>query len=164
MNNGKRITYAILLIFIIFAMSTENVFGARKIISKSVTDNFSIWSAYHYTYRFNSSAVLTYDGSNITQISDLAFSNVSYTTEPVSLTASFTPRQKSKYIASDKKSAKYVVTVTRNVYGYYTDKVDYSLTYKPSDAGSPYSLGGGSDIDFEVEIEVGQPYDIQLLT
>ena len=72
---------------------------------------------------------------------------------------SIVPRQSSKYFTSS--SATYVVTVTRNAYGMYADKVDYTLIYRPSDPGTPYSLNQDKQ-EFEVEIVEGEPYDIQI--
>lgn len=53
------------------------------------------------------------------------------------------------------------MTLTRTAYGFYTDKVNYTFTYRTTDAGRPYSL----DKDQLVLIDVveGQPYDIQIL-
>lgn len=159
----KKILYACLSSFVILCLSLSMVFASgRKIIAKSISDSFTIWSAYHYNYSFNSSAVLTYNNSNnITAISDLAFSNVTYTTGTPSLAANFIPNQKSKTYSGN--TARYVVTLTRSVYGYYSDKIDYTLTYKVSDAGSPYSINESEKSGVLVEIEAGDPYDIQLL-
>lgn len=54
-----------------------------------------------------------------------------------------------------------MVTLTRNVYGYYSDKIDYTLTYRPSDSGTPYSLN--DEDSFIVTVEVSEPYDIEYL-
>lgn len=137
--------------------------SGRKIITKKGTYNFSIYSAYHYQYTVTASAILTYNNSNtITQISDLSLNTTSKATTYPTLSASFTANQKSKSFTSSQ--AKYVVTVTRNVYGYYTDKVDYTFTYKVTDAGNPYSLNKEEVIDgVLVSVEEGDPYDIQIL-
>lgn len=163
-NKHKKFIYVILSVCLAFFMSTINIFAARKIITKNVSDSLTVWSAYHYNYSFSASAVLTFDSSNkITQISDLSFSNIKYTTGSISLAASFTPTQKSKATYNGGQYAKYVVTVQRNVYGYYTDRIDYTLTYRPTDAGSPYSMDGGTEPLVLVDVEVGDPYDIQVL-
>ncbi len=62
---------------------------------------------------------------------------------------------------SDKLSAKYVVTLTRNIYGYYSDKIDYTLTYRVSDNGTPYSMKDNTEPLILVDVEIGEPYDIK---
>lgn len=131
----------------------------RKLITKSVSGSFS-WTFYDYNYSFNAVAGITYnDSNNITQISDLLFSNIVCNSSSMNFPGSIVPRQSSKYFTSS--SATYVVTVTRNAYGMYADKVDYTLIYRPSDPGTPYSLNQDKQ-EFEVEIVEGEPYDIQI--
>lgn len=48
-----------LTFFLVLTVCTISIFGARKLITKKVSDSFSLWSAYHYSYSFNESAVLT---------------------------------------------------------------------------------------------------------
>ena len=160
--NIKRFVFMLTTLFTVMCLCITPTFAwGRKLINKTVNDSFTIYSAYHYNYHFNAQAVITYNDSNsITQISDLAFSNIGYTHSNPSLTASFTPAQKSK--SNLNSYARYVVTLTRNVYGYYTDKVDYTLTYRPSDYGTPYSLKEGDKLIL-VDVEVGEPYDIMYL-
>lgn len=161
----KKNIFRFLTFLMVCALCITPVFAAgRKIITKKGTYNFSIYSAYHYQYTVTASAVLTYNNSNvITQISDLSLSTTSKATSYPTLSASFTAAQKSKSFTSSK--ATYVVTVTRNVYGYYVDKVDYTFTYKVSDAGNPYSLNKDEEVidGVLVSVEEGKPYDVQIL-
>uniref|UniRef100_UPI0025904F4D hypothetical protein n=1 Tax=Dubosiella newyorkensis TaxID=1862672 RepID=UPI0025904F4D len=83
----------------------------------------------------------------------------SYTASQPSLSANFIPSQKSK--ANYGSYATYVFTLTRNIYGYYSDKIDYTLTYRPSDSGTPYS--SNDEDSFIVTVEVSEPYDIEYL-
>lgn len=158
----RKFFAAIMAVLMTLCLTTTMTFASsRKLITKTVSGSMTVYSAYHYNYSFNASAVLTYNGSSISQISDLSLGYVSYTASQPSLAATFVARQSSK--ANMGSYAKYVVTLTRTIYGYYTDKVDYTLTYRPSDAGTPYSVGGNDDQDFVVEVEVSDPYDIQFL-
>ena len=49
--------------------------------------------------------------------------------------------------------------------GVYADSVDYTLTYRTSDSGTPYSLEQDQDNDsmILVDIQEGEPYDIECL-
>ena len=89
----------------------------------------------------------------------MSFSNIVCTPSNPAVTGSIIPKQTSKTYSD--KTATYVVTLTRTAYGFYTDKVNYTFTYRTTDAGRPYSL----DKDQLVLIDVveGQPYDIQIL-
>ncbi len=145
--------------FMILLLTTTAFASSRKLITKTVNGTLNIYRAYTYNYHFNSSTVLTYTGNSISQISDLSFSNIGYTASQPSLSANFIPSQKSK--ANYGSYATYVVTLTRNIYGYYSDKIDYTLTYRPSDSGTPYSLN--DEDSFIVTVEVSEPYDIEYL-
>ncbi|MCF0105461.1 MAG: hypothetical protein HUJ53_01725 [Holdemanella sp.] len=159
----KKTLLVICSFFMVFTLSLPVQASGRKIISKSIYDTMTLWSAYTYNYYFTAHAVLTYNDSNsITQISDLSFSNIGYTASQPSLTANFIPSQKSKYYSGS--YATYVVTLTRSVYGYYTDRVDYTLTYSVYDSGSPYSIGNPDEEMMLVNVEVGEPYDINYIS
>ncbi len=149
--------------FVVFSLCMTSVEAAthRKIVSKSISDSMNIWSAYNYNYYFTANAGLTYNDSNgISSISDLSFSGIGYTTGTPSLTASFTPSQISK--SNMGSYAVYVVRVTRNIYGYYVDNINYTLTFSPSDYGVPYSIGDEEEMIL-VDVDVSEPYDIQIL-
>ncbi|MDD7282220.1 MAG: hypothetical protein PUH10_09570 [Erysipelotrichaceae bacterium] len=148
----------------LFAVPT---YAARNIYTNSTVirnEKFQVWSAYNYTYSVVVYAVISHNDStnNITQISDLEFSTTSSSTSYPTLSASFTPSQKSKSFSGRK--ATYVVTVTRTVYGYYTDKVDYTIVFDVvANVGDarPYSLNqNGVVLSSDVESE---PYDIEIL-
>lgn len=159
--NLKKGIYFFICLFTAICLSCTTTYAyGRKKIAKTTSDSMTLWSAYHYNYHFTSHAVLTYNSSNtITQISDLAFTNVGYTSSQPSLAANFIPKQLSK--SNGGSQAKYVVQLTRSVYGYYTDKVNYTLTYKPSNDGVPYSVEDDNPV--LVDIEVSEPYDVQIL-
>ncbi|MGN1276601.1 MAG: hypothetical protein ACI4UK_06400, partial [Floccifex sp.] len=76
-----------------------------------------------------------------------------------SVPGSIIPKQTRKYFSGN--TATYVVTVTRNAYGFYTDKVDYTFVYRSTDAGTPYSLRDEND-RISVEVIEGEPYDIEV--
>lgn len=162
--NFKRFIYLAISMLTVMCMCIMPAYAwGRKIIPKTINGSMTVWSAYHYNYYFTSHAVLTYNDSNqITQISDLSFTNIGYTSSHPSLTASFTPRQLSK--SNNGSYATYVVQLTRNVYGYYSDNINYTLTYRPIDSGSPYSLGGDQeDILILIDVEIGEPYNIKFI-
>lgn len=159
-NLKKIFTVLISLIMCFGLLSATTLATSRKLITKKISDSATPWSGYVYNYSFNTSAVLTYN-SSISQISDLSFSSVTYTTNIPAPTAVFTLRQKSK--ANYGSYARYVVTLTRLFNGTYTDKIDYTLTYRSSDSGVPYSLNENKDIAFLVDIEISEPYDIMEL-
>lgn len=157
----KKCLYVLSTFLIIIGLSTTITFAAgRKLVTKTVSDSFTLWSAYHYTYSFNATAGLTYNNSNnLSSVSDLSFSNVTYKASVPSLAANFIPRQTSRSVSG--KTVTYVVTLTRSVYGYYTDKVNYTLTYRTSDAGTPYSLDDQNQ-EILVDVEVSEPYDVHI--
>lgn len=139
---------------------TPTYAAGRKLVSRSISGSFT-WSAYRYTYSFNAVAGLTYNNSNnLTQISNLSFNNTSCKSSDASVPGSIIPTQTRKYYSG--KTATYVVTVTRNAYGFYTDKVNYTLTYRSTDSGTPYSLDE-EDQMILVEVTESAPYDIQIL-
>lgn len=158
----RKILYAALALLTICCMSITNTYAwGRKLIPKTINGSMTVYSAYHYNYYFTANAVLTYnDNSTITQISDLSFTNIGYTASQPSLSATFIPKQISK--VNRTSYATYTVQLTRNIYGYYVDNVNYTITYRPTDSGSPYSLGD-QEQDFIVEVEVSEPYNIQFL-
>lgn len=130
----------------------------RKLITKSISGSF--WVNGNFYYSLNATAGISYEGSSILSQSDLSFSNINVTSTVPRVHGSVVPRQTSKYISGT--SAVYVVTLTRNATGVYQDNINYTLTYRASDAGTPYSLGNDEDNTmFLVDIEVGEPYNIQ---
>lgn len=157
----QRMVYMIVAILTVLCMSIMPTYAwGRKLITKSASGSFT-WSGYSYTYSFNAVAGITYNDSNsITQISDLSFNNVYCNSSDPSVPGSIIPRQSSKYFSGN--TATYVVTVTRSAYGFYTDKVDYTFTYRTSDAGSPYSLDNDEELIL-VSITESEPYDIKIL-
>lgn len=157
----KKIGYVMFSVFTVFCLCIMPTYAwGRKLITKSVSGSFT-WAAYRYTYSFNAVAGITYDdNNNITQISDLSFNNVVCKSSDASVPGNIIPRQSRKYFSG--KTATYVVTVTRNAYGFYTDKVDYTLTYKTTDSGTPYSLNPEDTTLILVEVTESEPYDIQI--
>lgn len=161
-NNNiiKRFIYSVISMIMVTCLCIMPTFAAgRKLVGKSASGAFT-WAGYRFTYSFNATAGLSYNNSNnITSISDLSFSNIVCTSSSPAVTGSIIPKQTSKTYSG--KTATYVVTLTRTAYGFYTDKVNYTFTYRTTDAGRPYSL----DKDQLVLIDVveGQPYDIQIL-
>ena len=161
--NLKKMMYIIItsVIMLCLACVTVNAAGSRKKITKTINDSMTVFSAYHYNYYFTAHAVLTYSSANsISSISDLAFTNVGYTASVPSLAANFIPKQISK--SNNKSSATYVVQLTRSVYGYYTDKVNYTLTYKLIDSGVPYSNLNEDKLMILVDVKASEPYDIRI--
>ncbi|MSS01975.1 hypothetical protein [Floccifex porci] len=163
--NFKKIFYVLVTMLAMMCMSIVPAQAAagRKLITKNVKST-QYWSTYTITYSVNATAGLTYNNSNnITAISDLSFSGHSYTVNPVAsggVTCTLTTRQKSKTYSGT--TATYVMTLTRNVMGVYVDNVDYTLTYRTSDAGTPYSLEKDEFLVL-VDVEEGEPYNIQIL-
>ncbi|EFP61738.1 hypothetical protein HMPREF0983_01584 [Erysipelotrichaceae bacterium 3_1_53] len=52
--------------------------------------------------------------------------------------------------------------MTRNAMGVYMDKVDYTLKYKTTDSGTPYSLDEESLL--LTSVDVSEPYDVDILS
>lgn len=145
------------IILILCLASTMAFASSRKLITKNVSGSF--WINGNFSYSFNATAGITYQGSSILGQSDLSFSSMKVTSNVPGVVGTIIPKQSRKYISGT--SAVYVVTVSRNATGVYVDKIDYTLTYRASDAGKPYSLGENEEPMFLVDIEVGEPYDIQ---
>lgn len=122
------------------------------------------WSIYTIDFYVNATTGLTVnDNGNLSSISDLSFSNYGYNiSAPINggVTCNLTATQKSKSFSGD--TATYVVTLSRNVMGFYTDKVDKTLTYFASEKGTEYSLKGEKTYIL-VEMTESEPYDIQIL-
>ena len=129
----------------------------RKLITKSISGSLNVDGNIMY-YSFNSTAGITYnDSNNITQISDLSFSNKSITMSNHRYNGDIIPRQISKNFSGN--AATYTVKVTRTFQGYYSDNVNYTLTYRSTDAGTPYSIDN-DQVYFLVDIVEGEPYDV----
>lgn len=132
----------------------------RKLISKPISGTLNV-SGNTMSYSFNSTAGITYnDSNNITEISDLSFGYVTITMSNHRYTGSVIPRMQSKYYSGN--TATYTVQVTRTFQGYYSDKVNYTLTYRSTDAGTPYSLNSEENLIL-VDIIESEPYDIVYL-
>lgn len=164
---GKKAIKLFLCLFIASAsLVSISAASGRKLITKTVSETMN-WSIYTFNYSFSSSAVLTYSNDAITQISDLSLYNIQCVCTIGNQYASCTiiPRQKSKTYSGS--TATYVVTVTRTAMGSYTDKVDYTIKYKVSDSGTPYSFGNEEVYELIdgvfVSVEVSEPYDIVYL-
>lgn len=160
----RSFSLLITCILAFFLLSTTVAASSRKLITKTTYGSFS-YASYTCNYQFNSSSVITYSGSTISAISDLSFSNTTWTSTPSGMTFNITPRQSNKWFSGN--TATYKVTVSRSAFGSYTDKVDYTIKYYTSDSGIPYSLGHAVEIEyidgFLVTIEESEPYDIQYL-
>ena len=156
----KRTFYLFVSMIMVMCMCIIPTYAwGRKLITKSASGSFS-WTFYNYTYSFNAVAGITYNDNNaITQISDLSFNNVVCNSSSFNFPGSIIPRQTSKTFSGN--TATYVVTVTRNAYGMYSDQVNYTFTYRTSDSGVPYSLGD-NEPGIMVEVTVGEPYNIQV--
>lgn len=159
--NIKKLFYVIISMFTVMCLCIMPTYAwGRKLVTKSTSGSFT-WSAYRYNYSFNAVAGITYDdNNNITQISDLSFNNVKCISSDATVPGSITPRQSRKYFSG--RTATYVVTVLRNAYGFYSDKVDYTFTYRSTDAGTPYSLKDDESILVLVDVIESEPYDIQI--
>nr|CDL65559.1 unnamed protein product [uncultured bacterium] len=156
----KKISYTILSIFTILCLCIMPTYGAsRKLINKSISGSF--WTSNMLKYSFTATAGVTYNGSTITQQSDLSFGNIRCWSDTTAAMGVISPRQSRKYLSNG--TAVYVVTVRRNAQGYYQDEIDYTLTYRASDPGTPYSLGEEQEknIMILVDVDVGEPYNIQ---
>ena len=159
--NFKRAIYAAISMITVICICIIPAYAwGRKLITKTASGSFS-WTFYNYTYSFNAVAGITYDDSNrITQISDLSFNNVICNSSSINFPGSIIPKQSRKYFSGS--TATYVVTVTRNAYGMYSDQIDYTFIYRTSDSGVPYSFGD-NESEIIVEVTEGEPYNIQNL-
>ncbi len=158
----KKVVTCLTIVFGMFLAVTPAYAWGRKLISKSVSGSFYINNSMKYS--LGATAGVTYnDSNNITQISDLSFKNVKCTPTIDKTTCTIVPSQKSKRFSGN--TATYVITVRRSVMGVYADSVDYTLTYRTSDSGTPYSLEQDQDNDsmILVDIQEGEPYDIECL-
>lgn len=156
----KKRILVITSLLLAISLSFTAIYAAttRKLITKSASGSF--WVNNCMKYSFKASAGLTYNGSTISSISDLSFSGKTCTSTVPGSTCTIIPTQKSKTYSGN--TAKYVVTITRNAAGVYSDKVDYTFTYKTTDSGTPYSLERPDDSKgVLVSVEVGNPYDIR---
>ncbi len=143
--------------FMVLVLTSTMAFAStRKLITKTVSGSF--WTNNCMRYSFNASAGLTYSGSTISSISDLSFSAISCWSTVAHTSGTIAPRQTNKYFSGN--TATYKVTVTRNANGVYGDKVDYTLTYRTTDSGTPYSLDGEIIEGVLVSVEESEPYDI----
>lgn len=160
----KKIFCIIITTFIVTCLFITTTFAwGRKLVTKNASSTL-YWSAYTIKFSFNASAGLTYDdNNNITSISDLSLSGHTYTVSPTfsgGVSCMLSTKQKSKRFSG--RTATYVVTLTRNVMGFYVDNVDLTLTYKTTDSGTPFSIDRAEPMIL-VDIEEGKPYNIQIL-
>lgn len=160
-NQFRKVIYSLFAFILILCVSITPAYAwGRKIITKSASGSFN-YSIYNMNYSFSASSVISYEGNTVLSQSDLAFSNnVCSNTQNV-ITCMVIPRQTSKYISGSQ--AVYTVELTRSAYMLYSDKVTYTFTYTPSDAGSPYSLLDPNTEIIDgmlVTVEVSEPYDI----
>ena len=145
------------LILALFSLTIPTYAWGRKLVSKPIVGSY-----YNYfVYSFDATAGITYNDSNqITQISDLSFSNVRITPGVMWTDGSVAPLQKSKTFSG--KSATYVIKITRNAMGVYQDCIDYTISYSSTDSGTPYSLVNPSVSEGEfIIVDISEPYDIQ---
>lgn len=158
--NLKKAFYVFINTFLVMCMCIMPTYAwGRKLITKSISGSF--WANGTFSYSLNATAGISYEESSILSQSDLSFSNISVSSSIQGVYGNVIPRQTSKYISGT--SAVYVVQLTRNATGVYSDKVNYTLTYRASDSGIPYSLNTDEDTMILVDIEVSEPYDIQYL-
>lgn len=159
---NKKYIYIFTSLILTLSLCVMPMFAyGRKLVGKNVSGSFS-WSAYSFSYSFRATAGLTYNNSNnLTSISDLSFSGISCKSSNSAVAGSIIPKQTRKSYSG--KTATYVVTLTRTAQGFYTDKVNYTLTYRSTDAGTPYSFDEDDNEYILVEVEESEPYDIQLL-
>ncbi|MGM9947519.1 hypothetical protein [Floccifex sp.] len=156
MKKKNRIFGILSAFTLIIAISTCMTFAAsgRKLISKPISGSYYTNNSLRYS--FSATAGISYTNDVIYAISDLSFSQVTITSTILGNTGTVVPRQISKTYSGS--SATYVVQVTRTAQGVYSDKVNYTLVYRVSDAGTPYSLTPADEIT--VEIIESEPYDI----
>lgn len=134
--------------------------SSRKLVSKSVSGSF--WTLNMLKYSFTATAGITYNGNTIIQQSDLSFSAIKCWSDSTAALGTISPRQSRKYLSNG--NAVYVVTVRRNAQGFYQDDIDYTLTYRASDPGNPYSIEHGKteeSILILVDVDVGEPYNVK---
>ncbi len=161
-RNNKKVIYILTSTILTLSLCVMPMFAyGRKLVGRTVNGSFS-WSAYSFTYSFRATAGLTYNNSNnLTGISDLSFTGVSCKSSNTAVAGSIIPRQTRKTYSG--KTATYVVTLTRTAQGFYSDKVNYTLTYKSTDSGTPYSLDE-DEVDYIlVDVVESAPYDVQIL-
>ena len=155
---NKRITVCLSLLLCMFMVITPVYAWGRKLITKSISGSFYLNNSMKYS--LNAVAGITYDGSKITQISDLSFNGSKCVSSITGVTCNIVSKQKSKTFSGG--TATYGVTVTRNAMGVYMDKVDYTLKYKTTDSGTPYSLDEESLL--LTSVDVSEPYDVDILS
>lgn len=162
--NFKRVFYGLFTTFLVMCMCIMPTYAwGRKLITKPISGSLNV-SGNVMSYSFNSTAGVTYnDANNITSISDLSFSNVSISMSNHRYNGNVIPRMASKYYSGN--TATYTIQVTRTFQGYYTDKVNYTLTYRSTDAGTPYSLDPDKEKETLILVDIveGEPYDITYL-
>lgn len=161
MNAGfyvKKYVYGILASLLVMGLCIMPTYAwGRKLITKPISGSLDV-SGNIMNYSFNSTAGITYnDSNNITDISDLSFGYITITMSNHRYTGNVIPRMQSKYYS--RNTATYTVQVTRTFQGYYSDKINYTLTYRSTDAGTPYSLNVERDW-LLVDITESEPYDI----